>query len=65
MAAIDRSESVGTRDAEIKVGLGLTMESKAESTNKAEDKTVSGVASAGLQITVQPGCGGLVVLEER
>jgi hypothetical protein len=55
MAAIDRSESVGTRDAEIKVGLGLTMESKAESTNKAEDKTVSGVASALAETTANAG----------
>jgi hypothetical protein len=55
MAAIDRSETVGTRDAEIKVGLGLTMESKAESTNKAEDKTVSGAASALAETTANAG----------
>jgi hypothetical protein len=46
MAATDISRTVGTENAAIKVGLGLTMESKANSTTKAEENVVSGVSSA-------------------
>jgi hypothetical protein len=46
MAATDTSRTVGTENAEIKVGLGTTLTSNANSTTKAEDSTVSGVAEA-------------------
>jgi hypothetical protein len=55
MAATDISRTVGTEDAEIKVGLGLTMESKATSTNTAKDTTVNGVASALAETTANAG----------
>ena len=46
MAAIDTSRTVGTEDAEIKVGLGTTLTSNANSTTKAEDIVVTGDAEA-------------------
>ena len=55
MAATDISRTVGTENAAIKVGLGLTMESKATSTNTAKDTTVSGVASALAETTANAG----------
>ena len=54
MAATDISRTVGTENADIKVGLGLTMESKANSTTKAEDNVVSGVASATAETDTTP-----------
>ncbi|MFM7465407.1 MAG: hypothetical protein ACKO28_08070 [Cyanobium sp.] len=55
MAATDISRTVGTENAEIKVGLGLTMDSKATSTNTAKDTTVSGVAAALAETTANAG----------
>ena len=55
MAATDISRTVGTENAEIKVGLGLTMESKAASTNTAKDTTVDGVALALAETTANAG----------